>query len=177
MIAKADASGPERQELWRPGALFHVTNRYPRGDRRPRGDRLAGILRHGLLAPTTCKDGAVQPNLNITYTDAPFPYNSLVFLHRFGPQSYLYALCQRERFAVFVDPNFPVITQESLGEHWVVLCQDEVYVRDRIEFQHLTGIAIHPADAEPILSELLPDFERVGVPLFDYGGNVLWTPG
>jgi hypothetical protein len=47
----------ERRSLWHTGCLFHATTRYPRNAKSPRVDRLAGILRHGLLAPAQCPDG------------------------------------------------------------------------------------------------------------------------
>jgi hypothetical protein len=114
--------------------------------------------------------------LHIVVTGCSVPYDGLVFLHHFGRQSYLYTICDPGRFAVFVDPAIPVLRQEEMGRHWVVLCQDEVYVRDGIPLEKLQGIAIHPADAESILRELITDFRRAEIPLYDYDGNVLWPP-
>ena len=116
-----------RMNLWHMGALFHVTNRYPRKKDAPRIDRLAGILTGGLVAPASCADGSVRSALNMLVTGASVPYDSLVFLHRYGPRSYLYTICDPGRFAVFVDPEHPVLTPEEMGEHWALLCQDEVY--------------------------------------------------
>src|SRR5438093_954812 len=42
--------------LWQPGVLFHVSSRYPRRPDAARVDRLAGILRTGLVAPGCCQD-------------------------------------------------------------------------------------------------------------------------
>lgn len=159
--------------LWKMGALFHVTDRYPHRPERPRIDRLAGILRHGLLAPSVCSDGTVFPNLNITYEGAPIPYDSLVFLHLMGEDSWLYTMCTPGRFAVFVDPAFPVITQEALGESWCVLCQDEVYVRERVGIEHIRAIAVTEEDAEPILRDFADEFDRTGVAVYDWFGKLL----
>src|SRR5262249_3593211 len=57
-----------RPTLWQRGALFHVTTRYPRKARAARVDRLAGILRNGLLAPASCQDGSVFSDLNLLVT-------------------------------------------------------------------------------------------------------------
>jgi hypothetical protein len=178
-----DASGsPESRaqkrlrKLWQLGDLFHATNRYPRRREHPRIDRLAGILRSGLVAPSACQDGTVCCDLSIVYHDAPVPYDSLVFLHRFGEQSWLYTICEPGRFFVFVDPALPVMTQEAMGENWVILCQDEVYVRERVPLESLIGIVVHPDDAEAIKSEFLDDFRRLALPLYDYKGEVVWPP-
>jgi len=163
--------------LWKSGALFHVSTRYPRRLDSPKIDRLAGILRRGLLAPAECQDGSVRSDLHIVVTGPPIPYDSLVFLHRFGARSYIHTICEPGRFAVFVDPAIPVLTQDAMGAHWVVLCQDEVYVRDRIAPEHLTGVAVHPEDAESIIrSDLINDFQKLCIPLCDYDDNVLWQP-
>ena len=141
-----------------------------------RVDRLAGILRNGLLSPGACQDGSVGSDLNLVVTGTAVPYNRLVFLHRFGPESYIYTVDEPGRFAVFVDPAFRVLTQEAMGANWVVLCQDEVYVQDRIAPEHLIHVAVHSADAESVRSELMGDFRRLGIPLHDFDGNVLWQP-
>ena len=160
--------------LWQYGDLFHVSARYPRKSDVPRVDRLAGILRSGLLAPAQCQDGSVRSDLQIAVTGSSVAYDSLVFLHRLGAQSHLYTPREPGRFAAFIDPVIPVLTPESLEPNWVVLCQDEVYVRDRIAPEKLIGVAVHPADAESIMKELIDDFRRLEVPLYDYAGNVLW---
>ena len=141
-----------------------------------RVDRLAGILRNGLQAPASCPDGSVCSDLNLVVTGTPVPYDSLVFLHRFGPDSWLYTIDEPGRFSVFVDPAFPVLTPEAMGDAWAVLCQDEVYVRDRIAPEDLTGVAVHHADADSVVGAFIADFRRLGIPLFDYDGNVIWEP-
>jgi hypothetical protein len=166
----------QRRSLWHSGALFHVCTRYPRKRRSVRVDRLAGILRNGLQAPASCRDGSVCSDLNLVVTGTPVPYDSLVFLHRFGPESWLYTIDEPGRFSVFVDPAFPVLTPEAMGDAWVVLCQDEVYVRERIAPEDLTGVAVHHADADSVLGAFIADFRRLGIPLFDYDGNVIWEP-
>jgi hypothetical protein len=171
-----DPTPEQAAELWHTGALFHVSARYPRNPRAARVDRLAGILRKGLLAPASCQDGSVRSDLHLVVTGCAVPYESLVFLHRFGPESYIYTLDAPGRFAVFVDPAIAVLTQDAMGTNWVVLCQDEVYVRDRIGTEHLIRVAVHPADAEPVRRDFLADFQRLGISLYDYDGNVLWQP-
>jgi hypothetical protein len=163
--------------LWQSGDLFHVSTRYPRRPDVPRVDRLAGILRSGLVAPARCQDGSVRSDLHVLVTGSSVPYDALVFLHRFGRRSHLYTICEPGRFAVFVDPEIPVLRPERMGSNWVVLCQDEVYVRDRIPLEKLLGIAVHPADADTVMSELTTEFRRAEIPLYDYDGNVLWPPG
>jgi hypothetical protein len=165
-----------RPSLWHSGALFHVSTRYPRRPRAARVDRLAGILRNGLLAPACCPDGSVCSDLNLIVTGMAVPYDSLVFLHRFGPESYIYTIDEPGRFSVFVDPAIPVMTQEAMGSSWVVLCQDEVYVRDRVAPESLTGVAVHHSDARSVVRDFMADFQRLGIPLYDYDGNVLWEP-
>jgi len=165
-----------RTALWGSGDLFHVSTRYPRNPRVAGVDRLAGILRNGLLAPAVCQDGSVGSDLHLVVTGTAVPYDRLVFLHRFGPQSHIYTLDERGRFVVFVDPAILVLTPEAMGANWVVLCQDEVYVQDRIAPEHLIRVAVHSADAESVGSDLMADFRRLGIPLYDFDGNVLWQP-
>jgi len=164
----------KRKVLLRAGDLFHVVTRYPRKPKMPKVDRLAGILRQGLVAPACCEDGSVYSDLNIVVTGAPVPYDSLVFLHRFGPQSSLYTIIEPGRFMVFVDPSIPVLTPQDMGRNWAILCRDEVYVRDRVAPESLTGVAVHPADGDSVMNDLMADFRRVGIPLYDYYGNVLF---
>src|SRR5207237_4521503 len=109
-------------------------------------------------------------------TGTEVPYDSLVFLHRFGPRSYLYTFGEPGRFAVFLDPTIPVLTPESMGARWVVLCQDKVYVRNRIAPESITGVAVHRADADSVRRDLIDDLRRLDIPLYDYEGDVLWQP-
>ncbi len=163
--------------LWKSGDLFHVSTRYPRRGDTPRVDRLAGILTRGLVAPAQCRDGSVRSDLHIVMTGSRVPYDSLVFLHRFGSRSHIYTICEPGRFAVFVDPAIPVLTPKAMGSNWALLCQDEVYVPDRVALENLIGIAVHPSDADSVMSELLAELRCGEVPLYDYDGNVLWPPG
>jgi len=112
--------------LWQHGDLFHASTRYPRKPSAPKVDRLARILRCGLLAPAHCQEGLVLSDLSITVTGSSVPYDSLIFLHRFGSQSGIYIAREPGRFAVFIDPTIPVLTPESLEPDWVELCLDEV---------------------------------------------------
>lgn len=182
--AKASSAGPRPEaaarkkvrSLWKTGDLVHFTYRYPRRRNAPRIDRLAGILRGGLIAPACCPDGSVRSDLSIVLDGASIGYDALVFLHRFGEQSYIYTLREPGRFAVFVDPKLAVVTQEDMGESWLVLCQDEVYVRDRIAVDRLLGIAVCPEDGEAVLGEFVDEFRRLALPLYDYDGKLLWPP-
>ncbi len=169
------ASG-QRPSPWHTGALFHATTRYPRRRRAAAVDRLAGILRNGLLAPASCPDGSVCSDLNLVVTGTPVPYDSLVFLHRFGPDSFIYTISEPGRFSVFVNPSIPVLTPEEMGDCWVLLCQDEVYVRGRVAPEELTAVTVHPADADSVVRDLLADFRRLGIPLYDDKGDVIWEP-
>lgn len=162
------------RQLWQLGDLFHNVSRYPHKRGARRVDRLAGILQHGILAPAACEDGSVCSDLNILATGLAVPYDSLVFLHRFGEKSAIYTFSEPGRFTIFVDPATPVLTPEEMGQNWVLLCQDEVYVRERVELERLIGVVVHPADAEAVLAEFLPDFERLGLPLYLYDGTVVW---
>lgn len=103
------------RRLWQAGDLFHVASRYPRQPNAPKVDRLAGILKSGLIAPARCQDGSVRSDLHIVVTGCCVPYDSLIFLHLFGRRSYLYTICDPGRFAVFVDPKLPVMKPEAMG--------------------------------------------------------------
>ncbi len=163
------------RKLWQTGDLFHVFSRYPRRPEAPRVDRLAGILKHGLVAPGACDDGSVCSDLSITATGLSIPYDRLVFLHRFGTRSSLYTMIDAGRIAVFVDPELPVMSQTEMGRHWPVLCQDEVYVRDRVSISQIIGIAVHPADARSVMDEHLPQLKHQGIPLYSLDSGVpLW---
>lgn len=103
-------------------------------------------------------------------------YDRVVFLHRFGPQSHIYTTSEPDRLTLVVDPEMTVLTPEDMGTNWVVLCQDEVYVRDKIAVEKIIGVVSHPADANSILAEFLPDFQRLGIPLQLYDGTTVWSP-
>jgi hypothetical protein len=51
-------------QLWQKGCLFHAAMHYS-SKKGPRIDRLASILRRGLLAPAACPDGLVRSDLNL----------------------------------------------------------------------------------------------------------------
>ena len=177
--AKAAGDSPVRpvkHKVWRDGALFHNVSRYPRRPDVRHSDRLAGILKNGLVAPGLCKDGSVSSDLRLTVTGTAIPYTSLVFLHRYGPQSSIYTIYEPGRFVVFVDPSIPVITQEEMGEPWPILCMDEVYVRERVTIEQITGIAVHEADADAVRTQFAAEFERLGITLYLLNGTVLWPP-
>jgi hypothetical protein len=169
-------SAKDFQSLWHLGALFHVSSRHPRKRNAAKIDRLASILSNGLLAPASCPDGSVCSDLNIVVTGSAIPYDHLVFLHRFGPESAIYTMCDPGRFMVFVDPAIPSLTPESMGQNWCVLCQDEVYVKDRVPVESLIGVIVHPVDADSVMNDCLADLRRAAIPLYDSEGRVLWQP-
>jgi hypothetical protein len=162
--------------LWHNGALFHATSRYPRKPRGRKVDRLANILRNGLLAPACGREHSVCSDLNLIVTSLSAPYDSLVFLHRYGPQSAIYTFMEPARFMVFVDPAFSVLTAESMGTKWIILCQDEFYVRDCVPVEKLIGVVIHPADADSVMAACSEDLRRLGIPLYDCDGEVVGQP-
>jgi hypothetical protein len=162
------------RNLWQDGDLFHIFARHPRKETNPRIDRLAGILRTGLVAPARSVDGSVVSDLQLTVLNCAPAYEDFIFLHRFGPKSWLYTMSEPGRFAVFVDPRFPILTPEQMGDAWPDLCQDEVYVRGHVPPESFLGIAVHPTDARSVLADLLGEFERLALPIYDYAGSVLW---
>jgi hypothetical protein len=174
--ARGSPAVTNRSPLWNTGDLFHVSTRYPRNPNATRVDRLAGILRNGLVAPACCQDGSVCSDLHLVVIGTDVPYDSLIFLHRFGPNSSLYRPDKPGRFAVFVDPAMPVLTPADMGTRWVVLCRDEMYVRDRIPLEKMIGVAVHRADADSVMKDLLVDFQRLRIPLYDLEGDPLWQP-
>jgi len=93
------------RDLWQPGDLSHVFSRYPRRRGAKKVDRLSGILNNGLLAPAACNDGSVVRDLEIVVTGSSVPYDSIIFLHRFGPVSDIYTMIDPGRIAAFVDPT------------------------------------------------------------------------
>jgi hypothetical protein len=106
----------------------------------------------------------------------PEPYDRLVFLHRFGPQAAIYTVCDPGRFMVLLDPATPMLTPESMGENWCLLCQDEVYVKDRVPVGSLIAVIVHPVDADAVMTECLADLRRLDIPLYDSDGQVHWQP-
>jgi hypothetical protein len=164
----------KRKGLWQSGDLFHIFSRYPRQPRARKVDRLAHILHKGLVAPAADDEGLVCSDVRLVVIGSSVPYDRLVFLHRFGPRSGLYTMAEPGRCAVFIDPAIAVLTPAEMGAHWVVLCQDEVYVRDRIAVEQCIGLAVHPTDVETIMQEFLPTLQRLGLPLFLYDGTPVW---
>lgn len=162
------------RRLWQPGDLFHAFSRYPRKPEALQSDRLAGILRKGIVAPASCEDGSVSSDLDLRVTGLSVPYDSLVFLHRFGPRSGIYTIPEPSKVAVFIDPRTSVLMPADMGPDWVVLCRDEVYVRNRIPAENLIGVAVHPLDADVVRAEFLPDFKRLRIPLYLYDGTAVW---
>ena len=162
------------RRLWQPGDLFHNFSRFPQRPEMPRVDRLAQILAKGLVAPASCDDGSVRSDLNIVVIGAPVPYDSLVFLHRFGQRSGIYLLPRPGHFTVLVEPSVPVLTPQDMGSNWMIMSMDEVYVRDRIAPRHLCGLIAHPADVDGVMKDFLPDLRALGVPVYLLDGTVVW---
>jgi hypothetical protein len=162
------------RKLWQPGDLFHNFSRFPHRPDGPRVDRLARILANGLIAPASCDDGSVRSDLNIVVIGAPVPYDSLVFLHRFGPKSGLYLWSRPGHFTVLVEPSVPVLTPQDMGKNWMIACRDEVYVRDQIAPQYLSGLVVDPADVDGVLKKFLPKLRALGMPVYLMNGTVVW---
>ncbi len=162
------------KKLWQPGDLFHNFSRFPRRGGRPKVDRLAQILTNGLVAPASCEDGLVRSDLNIVVIGAPVPYDSLVFLHRFKEISGIYLFPQPGHFTVLIDPSVPVLTPQDMGKHWAVMSRDEVYVRDRIALEYLSGLVVDHADVEGVMKKFLPKLRALGIPVYLMGGTVIW---
>lgn len=160
--------------LWEMGDLFHAFYRYPQREDLPRVDRLAGILKKGLIAPAACDDGTVVSDLRLTVMGVSIPYDSLVFVHRFARMSGLYTMEIPGRMIVLIHPKSRYLTPQEMGPHWVMLSQSEVYVRDRLPVENLTGLVVHPADVEQVMVEFLPDLKRLAIPLYLYDGTVVW---
>ena len=77
---------------------------------------------------------------------------------------------------MFVDSAIPALTPESMGQNWCVLCQDEVYMKDRVPAESLIGVIVHPADADSVMNDCLADLRRTAIPLYDSEGRALWQP-
>lgn len=165
------------KELWQLGDLFHAFYRYPQREDLPMVDRLAGILKKGVLAPASCDDGSVFSDLRLVVTGGTVPYDSLVFVHRFAAFSGLYTISRPGRMIVLIAPSTPFLTPQEMGPNWILLCRDEVYVRDRIPVQNLIGLVVHPTDVEQVMAEFLPDLKRLAIPLYLYDGTVVWPEG
>jgi hypothetical protein len=161
------------RKLWQHGDLFHVATRFPRKETAPRIDRLTAILRNGLIAPARSA-GEVISDLNLTVLHCEPAYDDFIFLHRYGPMSWLYTISEPGRFAVFVDPQFPVLTVQQMGDAWPELCQDEVYVRGYVPADCFLGVAIHPVEVDSVLAAVQSELERLALPLYDYDGRMLW---
>ncbi len=162
------------KKLWQLGDLFHNFSRFPRRGDRPKVDRLARILTNGLVAPASCDDGSVRSDLNIVVIGAPVPYDSLVFLHRFGQKSGIYLSSRPGHFTVLVEPSVPVLTPQDMGTNWMIACMDEVYVRDRIAPEYLSGLVVDPTDVDGVLKDFLPKLGALGVPVYLMDSTVIW---
>jgi len=134
------AGAPRQEEphaLWHSGALFPCVQALS-----PRNPRVAVSIGLQAFYGTDCSrrpPARMVPSVRISicsnrYRCALRPiglssslWPSVLHLH----------LDEPGRFVVFVDPAILVLTPEAMGANWVVLCQDEVYVQDRIAPEHL----------------------------------------
>lgn len=55
-----------------------------------------------------------------------------------------------------------------------MLSQDEVYVRDRIPPEQLSGLVVDHADVEEVMKKFLPRLHALGMPVYLMNGTVLW---
>lgn len=160
-------------QLWKPGNLFFNTSRYSRKKGYEHIDRLAEILRKGLIPPALDMEGTVVSDLNITVIGAKYNYSEVVFLHLFGDNSYLYIPFQDDKLCFFVDPETKFITNGA-DIRWPLLCIDEVYVPRIIEPKELIGIAVAPNTLKDVYNQFHQDFKRLSLPLYDFSGKVFW---
>jgi hypothetical protein len=58
----------------------------------------------------------------------------------------------------------------------MILCQDEVYVRDRVPVERLISVVVHPEDADSVMAACSEDLRRLAIPLYDSDGEVVWKP-
>lgn len=99
----------------------------------------------------------------------------LPLLRQQGESSGNYTWITPGRSIVFVEPDLPVITQADMGKKWLVLCRDEVYVRERVAVEKLIALVVHNEDAESVPSESLPELQRLEIPLYLCDGTVVWS--
>jgi hypothetical protein len=169
MLARAKV-----MELWRPGNLFHNFSRYPRDPRAKPIDRLAAVLHKGLVPPALDPTGEVVSDLSLTVEGTARPYDSVVFLHQYGENSWLYRPQDPNTFCCFVDRTIPLLTQKDMEPDWPVLAQDEVYVAGIIPPERLTGIAVAPFVVRDVYGEFQREFTKLALPLYDFSGKVYW---
>lgn len=167
-------AGAKARTLWQRGDLFHNFSRFPQRPDAPKIDRLSAVLANGLVAPASCNDRSVVSDLRIYAFGSATPYDSVVFLHRLGPESGLYINDTPGKFTVFLDPSIAVLSPEDMGDSWPVMCVDEVYVRDKIPPEQIVGIAVHMSDAQGILSEFHSALRSKAIPLYLNSGELLW---
>jgi hypothetical protein len=162
--------------LWQPGMLFHLFSRYPRRPGAARIDRLAAVLKRGLIPPALDAQGTVISDWRLQVTGSSRPYDSFVFLHEFGDDSILYLPQSSDTICCFVDRSAPIVRPEALLPDWDMLCRDEVYADSIISPQQLIGIAVDPEVVQAVYEELATEFHRLALPLYDFSGSVYWPP-
>ena len=172
--SSVEAARQKITSLWQVGDLFHNFSRYPERADLPRIDRLAKILRRGLVPPSLDQDKDARSDLNIIVTGTDTPYDSVVFLHRCASISNLYISSRPGFFTALLDPALNVLNKDEMGKHWPVLCRDEVYVKGEIPAQRLVGLVVHPSDAKAVISEFETEINRLSIPIYKIDGVVLW---
>ena len=160
-------------DLFTPGALFFRTERYAREPGHPKIDRLASILEWGICAPST----RIVPNRSMVAMgddmNLAVPYDSVVFLHQYGPASEIYLLGAPGTLIFVLNPALPFKTREQMGENWPSLAQDEVYVCERVPVEAITAVVADYRDAEAVMDELGEQLAELEIPLFDNYGRCL----
>jgi hypothetical protein len=159
-------------ELWKHGNLFFNTSRFPIKNGYEHIDRLAEILKNGLIPPSLDTKGKVISDLNIEATGFENNYNSVIFLHLFGDNSYRYIPFVENKICFFVDPKTKFKTNSDM--HWPLLCSDEVYVPRIIKPRELIGVAVAPNALKSVYGQFYRDLKRLGLPLYDFTGKAFW---
>ena len=120
-------------------------------------------------------DQAIPSDLRISITGTETPYDSVIFLHRFKPQtSGFYLLSRPGHCTALINAQTKILEKDAMGENWPVLCLDEVYVKDPIPPEKIAGLIVHPLDANQVIEEFQTELRHLALPLFTLDGEVLW---
>jgi len=160
--------------IWSEGNLFHVFKRWAVKKDGQRIDRLPEIFKRGLIPPLLDGESKVTSDIRFEVKGTSQPYHSVVFLHRFDQNiSYLYIPHSPESLCVFIDRKFPVLTIEQMGD-WPKCSIDEVYSTKIIPPERFIGLAVPDRVAKDIHEEFKGEFYRLGIPLYDLSGKLIW---